>query len=357
MYKRILIINPFGIGDVLFTTPLIHAIKDAFPGVEIGYLCNRRSYPVLKENPYLDYFFIYERDEFAASRKKSFFAWLKSLRVFINGIKAKQFDAALDFSLNTQYGFFSWRAGIKERIGYDYKRRGRFLTKRLKLSGYQEKHIVEYYAGLLEFLGISLKYRNLEFFLNEEDQKRINGLLAKDNIKEDDLLVGIIPGAGKSWGKDAYLKHWPAENFAHLADKIVENYSAKIIIMGDFCEKETAKKAIGMMKYRPLDFSGSTSLGELAALIGRMRLVIANDGGPLHLAAALGKKTVSFFGPVDPKVYGPYPADEKRHIVLRKNLECSPCYRNFRLRPCRRNKECLAAISVQEALEAVRGIL
>ena len=87
-FKKILIINPFGIGDVLFTTPIIHTLKDSFPDVKIGYLCNRRTASLLENNPHIDYLFIYERDEFEAIRKKSTFNWLKQIVVFLYQIKS-----------------------------------------------------------------------------------------------------------------------------------------------------------------------------------------------------------------------------------------------------------------------------
>jgi len=357
VYKKVLLINPFGIGDCLFTTPVIGVLKEAWPEVKIGYLCNKRTAPLLENNPHLDSIFIYERDEFEAIRRKSFKLWLKKHLLFLGEIKRERFDIALDFSLNTQYGFFSWYAGIRQRIGYDYKGRGRFLTKRIQLKGYEGKHIIEYYMDLLRYLKLDLRKHNLEIFIKEDDRKKTDEILEKENIKEGDLLIGIIPGGGKSWGRDAYLKHWPPRDFAKLADKIVEKYKAKIIIMGDFSEKGLVKDVIKGMHYEAIDFSGSTTLGELAALIGRMSLVITNDGGPLHIAVALSKKTLSFFGPVDPMVYGPYPPDENRHIVLRKALDCSPCYRNFRLNPCQKNRECLVSIDARDAQEAVDRLL
>jgi lipopolysaccharide heptosyltransferase II len=357
VYKKILIINPFGIGDVLFTTPIIHTLKDAFSGAKIGYLCNRRASPILENNPFIDYVFIYERDEFQTIKEESYFAWLSSMAGFLHQIKKERFEIALDFSLNTQYSFFSWYAGIKTRVGYNYKRRGLFLTQYIKLQGYKDKHIVDYYAGLLKYFSLDLKYSNLELYLSEEDKRKINEILAKEHIEDNDLLVGVIPGAGASWGRDSYLKHWPTESFSGLADKVIESYGAKIIIMGDSSEKKNAKEMASLMRHKAFDFSGRTKVSELAALINRTHLVITNDGGPLHIASALGKKTVSFFGPVDPRVYGPYPADESRHIVLRRDLSCSPCYVNFRISPCRRNKECLKALDVKEAFEAVKSLL
>lgn len=357
MYKNIVLINTFGVGDVLFTTPIIHTLKASFKDLKIGYLCNSRAKELLRNNPYVDHIFVYDRDEFEAIKKKSLFAWLKKIDLFAKEIKKEDFELALDFSLNTEYGFFSWLAGIKERIGYNYKNRGRFLTKKIGLTGYSQKHIAEYYNDLLFFLGIEPKFKNLELYVNEKDKCSVNELLAKNGINNTDFLVGVIPGGGKSWGKDAFLKHWQTDKFSALGDKIVENYKAKIIILGDSSEADIALKLKSQMNHETVDLSGKTSLGELAALLERMSLVIANDGGPLHMAVALGRKTVSFFGPVDPNVYGPYPPNPSRHIVLHNAIDCSPCYRNFRLEDCKRNRDCLEGVSVEEALKAVSKLL
>ena len=169
-------------------------------------------------------------------------------------------------------------------------------------------------------------------------------------------------------GKEAYLKYWPAESYKALIHEILDKYKATVIILGDLSDKDlfpchceperrslaqaalpTGRQAISCI----IDLRGQTTLGQSAALINKADLFIGNDGGLLHMAVGLNKKTVSFFGPVDPKVYGPYPPDEDRHIVLRKALECSPCYRRFRLSHCERDRECLVSININEALEAV----
>ncbi len=230
------------------------------------------------------------------------------------------------------------------------------MTKKIKLSGYNEKHIVDYYADLLNLIGLDLKHKNLELYLNQDASRKIEEALNKEGVKPEELLVGLIPGAGRSWGKDAYLKHWSPEKFSQLGDKIVENYKAKIIIMGDFCEQEIALKVKKAMHYQATDFSGRTDLSELAALISKMRLIVTNDGGPLHMANALGIKTISVFGPVDDLIYGPYPVSQD-NIVIKTDLSCRPCYQNFRLSDCKRGRECLASISVEEVFRAVRRLL
>ena len=354
--KKILIINPFGIGDVLFTTPLVRTLKDIFPQAGICYLANRRSAAVLADNPNIERVFIYERDEFQQIRNKSFFFWVKSNLAFLKQLKNEHFDIVFDFSLNSQYGFFSWYAGIKQRIGYDFKNRGRFLTKKIRLSGYRDKHIVEYYGDLMMSLNIELKHKDLELYINKDDVEQANRLLEQKGIKDGELLVGVIPGAGRSWGKQASFKHWLPERFAELSDKIVEKYKAKIIMMGDVFEKELSQSVLSHMHQKAIDLTGSTSIGVLAALLKRMKLVITNDGGPLHMAVAVGTKTVSIFGPVSEAVYGPYPYSDK-HIVVKADIGCRPCYKDFRIPPCESERICMQGIDTDKVFSAVEKLL
>lgn len=355
--KRYLIINPFGIGDVLFTTPVIRAIKEADRQSFIGYWCNQRVAPVLEGNPGINKIYALSRGDLKKIWQKSKIEGIKRLLILLSGIKKGNFDICLDFSLDHRYGLISKVLGIKRRIGFNYKGRGRFLTEKINISGYTCRHMVRYYLDLLQPLGIKAGDYNLELNIPEPDRIRARELLSSCGVEKGDLLIGIAPGGGESWGKDASLKHWPAKKFAQLADSLIAKFDAKVIILAGKEEKAIAGSIILEMRNKPIDLSGRTTLAQLAGVIDSLRILVANDAGPLHMAAALGKKTVAFFGPVDPNVYGPYPAGAGRHIILQKNLECIPCYAEFRLSACRKNKQCLEAISVDEALSAVAGLL
>ena len=105
-----------------------------------------------------------------------------------------------------------------------------------------------------------------------------------------------------------------------------------------------------------IDMTGRLSLEEFAAMIRELKLLICNDGGPLHMAVALGANTVSVFGPVDEKIYGPYPASVKHVVVSRTDVPCRPCYRKFKYADCDK-RECLEKISVNDVLAAVEKVL
>jgi len=354
--KKILIINPFGIGDILFTTPLIRALKENYPGCFIGFWCNERVKAILESNSNIDTIFPLSRGDIKKLYKKSWILGFRSsLKLFFE-IKDRKFDTSFDFSLDHRYGLICKLAGIKERIGYNYKNRGRFLTRKTALEGYHGKHAIEYYSSLLDHLGISVKNKNMELPLSEKALKEADDLFGSFGIKDTDLLVGIAPGAGGSWGKDAIYKHWPVLRFAEIADKLMVDFKVKVILLGDNTEVPLAEEIANVCKNKPINLIGKTSLDNLAAVIKKLRLLISNDGGPMHMAVALGVKTVAVFGPVDEKVYGPYP-ESKDHAVLTAAAECRPCYNNFRLPVCSMNRRCLDGITVAEAYSKVKDLL
>lgn len=354
--KRILVINIFGIGDVLFTTPLIRNIKENFPNSFLGFVCNQRVQGILFNNPYVDKIFVFEKDYYRNLAKSSRLRCLKDFLTFLNSIKKERFDLCIDLSLNGQVGFFTWALGIRKRAGFNYKNRGWLLTDGIPIEGYEGKHVAEFYLGLLKFLGLEINAVNLEIFLNEAERMWREDYLRNNGISEGDLLMAIIPGGGASWGKDAVIKHWPAEKYAEIADKCIEKFRAKIIILGDYSDFEACNLVFGFIKQRAIQTCGKTDLRQFAALLNRCNLVVTNDGGPLHVAVAAGCKTVSLFGPVDEKVYGPFTSNPLRHRVVKKKITCRPCYRRFKLADCSK-RICLEEISVVEVFQAIEELI
>lgn len=348
---KFLIINPFGIGDVLHSTPVIRAIKESYPDSFIAFWCNQRTEGLLKNNPAINKIFPFSRGDIKKIYNQSKWAGIrKSLELFF-GLRKEKFDIVLDFSLDHRYGLAALFAGIKKRIGFDYKNRGRFLTDKIFLKGYEDRHVVDYYWELLKPLGIKPKIYNLEFPTTQTIIQKIKRLLSFRGVKENDLLVGIFPGGGASWGNDAGARHWPALKFAQLADLLIEQFHVKIVILGDKTEGPLADIVKGAMKNKCIDLVGMIDLEDLSALLRSLKLLVSNDGGPLHMAVASGTKTVSVFGPVDDLVYGAYPPSED-HLIIKSNIDCRPCYKNFRLSVCDRDKGCLESVSVDAVFEA-----
>ncbi|MDD5072417.1 MAG: glycosyltransferase family 9 protein [Candidatus Omnitrophica bacterium] len=353
--KNILIINPFGIGDVLFTTPLIEALSARTEGSGIGFLCNRRTEPLLRANPKIKWVFVYEKDELRALWKRSKAGYFKRFFALAKDIREKKFDAAIDLSLSREYWFLCFLSGIKERIGFDYKNRGSCLTRKITIDGYHDKHVIEYYLGLLRFMGVEPAQKGISLYLSQGDKEWARGFLRTNGIKERELLVGIAPAGGASWGREAAIKHWRSEGFAGVADRLIEERGAKVIIMGSEAEAGICEKTAKAMRNPAVMACGKTTLLQSAALMALCDLVIANDGGPLHLAVAAGARTVGIFGPVDENVYGQYPPSA-RHKVVKEDIACRPCYRDFRMKECG-DRKCISGISAEAVFKAATEAL
>lgn len=353
--KRFIVINPFGIGDVLFTTPILRALKENFPDCFLGYWCNERISPILANNPFIDKIFALSRGDLMKVFGSSKLEGMKRFLSLFGEIKKHQFNYALDLSLEHRYCLMLKFLGVKKRVGLDYKGRGRFLTEKIKIDGYSDQHIVEYYLDLLKTLGIKCNSRNLEIFLSEKEKSWADDWLRKHDLNSQDLIIGISPGGGLSWGKQKFFKLWGADSFAQLVDKLSQELNAKIIIFGDKGDIECCNFLKEKTKSPVISCCGELSLREFVSLLRRCRVLVTNDGGPLHLAVASKIKTVSIFGPVDSKVYGPYPPDEKQHMVIKKSLDCQPCYKNFRIPDCD-DRKCLD-IEVENVFGAVEGLL
>ncbi len=352
--KRILIINIFGIGDVLFTTPLMSNIKLHNPGCYIGYVCNKRAVDVLKGNTGVDRVFVYEKDDYRDALKRSKGEFIKKIFSSLAEIKQEQFDCVIDLSLNKYASILMGLIGIKRRIGFNYRNRSLFLTEKIKLNGYEGKHVVDFYLSLLKHLDIPIQSRSFEFAIGEGDHQWAKTVLERWGVKDSDILIGLVPGGGASWGKDANLKRWPAEKYAKLADKVVEKYKAKVILLGDISENELCASIRSQMRREAFVIAEPTSIQQFAALLKRCRLIVLNDGGPLHIAVAAGVKTVSIFGPVDENVYGPYP--KEGHAVVSSDIACRPCYRQFKIADCE-HYNCLRLLDVEHILERVGTVL
>jgi ADP-heptose:LPS heptosyltransferase len=358
IHRRILIVNPFGIGDMLFTTPLIRALRQAFPGAFLGYLCNRRTEPVLRNNPHVNELFVYERDEIVHLWRHSKWAGARQFLGLLRRLRRARFDLVVDVSLGERYSTMLQWLGVRQRVGFNYRRRGRSLTASLTIDGYHDEHVVDYYRRLMRFLGIVLQEPHLEVSIAAADVCWAKAWLQSHGCDGAPLLIGMIPAGGVSWGIDAPFRRWSLEGFAKVADALTNRYAARILLFGEAADAPTCQAVASRMTHPALDVSGQTSLEQFVGLLSQLDLVICNDGGPLHLAVSQGVKTVSIFGPVDPKVYGPYPHDRATHWVIRQEeLPCRPCYHRFRLPPCPYERACLTTISAAEVEQACVQLL
>jgi len=356
-HRKILVINNFGIGDVLFTTPMLRALKENMPESRIDFMCNRRCVDIVRNNKNVNDVFLFEKDEFREAFKGSKIGGIKKVFSFSRALKFKKYDIAIDLSLGYQISLLLKLMGVGERLGLNYRNRGRFLTQKLDVDGFETKHVVEYYLDILRLLGIRNAIRkDLELDLPANVTEWANGFCMKNTLT-DKLLIGVAPGGGKSWGEYAIYRRWDPENFSHVALELLkENKEMFVLILGSEDEKGICSMIHKKLGEKAINLCGKLPLLNSIALIGKCKLLLCNDGGMLHAAVSQRVSTISIFGPVNDTVYGPCSSLEKHRVVKAENVQCRPCYRRFKPKVCTIH-DCLKKIDRNQVLELARRTL
>ncbi|MBI2166823.1 MAG: glycosyltransferase family 9 protein [Candidatus Omnitrophica bacterium] len=345
--RRVLIVQPYGLGDALFTTPLLRALR-TLPSVEsVDLLLGSRTEAIFRNNPHAGQIFTLDKDRWHSLGRRELlreiFFWWKKLR--------GRYDLLIDLSLQRETAFYSGVfLGIPRRIGFNFKHRGTFLTQSISLPrGFEGRSVVEFYAELGRLVGLEIEEPFLEFYVSEEDRQRAWEI----HRPADESYLAVAPGGGESWGKDAHFKRWPACYFAQalLEFRKRVNFGSVVILgskgersLGEAMEQTLASDSGNPPDFKVINLCGEVSLGVAAAILEGARLLLANDGGLVHLAHALHVPLVALFGPADPKVYGPFPAYPRAVPVMRRDLPCRPCYSNFRYNSACVDRECLTEL-------------
>ena len=339
-YKKILIVRTDKIGDLVLSTPVIKAVRDAYPDSYIAAMVRPYAHEIIKDNPHLNEVITYEK-------AKRGIGILNDLK-FILKLRKKKFDLALVLHPKNRTHIIMLLAGIPERIGYN-KKLGRLLTKKIPhLKEYGLKHEIDYTLDIVRYIGINPKEKKLYVNVDKDADKRVGDIFVKNGISKGDTVVAIHPGS--SCGS----KRWSVERFAKVADLLVEKYGAKIVIIAGPHDRIFGDKTAGSMKAKNTNLSGKTTVSDIVSILKRSSLFISNDSGPVHMACAIGTPTISIFGRSDrglsPARWRPV---GKKDIVLHKDVGCEICLAHN----CKRGFACLEAITVKDAFEAAERIL
>jgi heptosyltransferase-2 len=196
--------------------------------------------------------------------------------------------------------------------------------------------------------------KSLSIYPEKDYEDFACGYLAGLDIKNDDLLVGMHPGSSEKFGM--INRRWPVRYFAKLADMIIDKKKAKILVFGGPKEENLRNKLKELCKNKnDVIIVSSLGIDQVASLIKKCNLFISNDSGLMHLAAIQDIRTVGIFGPADPRRTGPY---GNKHMVIRKGLECSPCWSleniGRRFRCIKGSMECLESLGVDEVFDIIQ---
>lgn len=340
MAKRILIVEVNWLGDVLFSTPFIRAVRNNFPNAYIACMTLPGCKEVLEGNPNINEIIIY--DEKGACRG------LAGKIKFIRKLKGYNFDTAFLLHRSFTRTLLVYLAGIGERIGYYTAKRALFLTKKPRPPK-EDLHRAEFYLNLLKAAGLKTDENGCEFFISQKDSDWASDFLKNNGIKSGHKVIIFNPGG--NW----IPKRWPKVYFAALGKKILAHFGndVKILLTGSEKDLPLAEHIRRQTQPEVIIACAKATLKQTAALFKKADLVVSSDSGPLHIAVSVGAKTVGLFGPTSPGITGPYKADDKKVIVLRKDIGCRiPCYEAN----CGYSG-CMAAITPDEVFEAAKKLL
>ncbi|MCK5083465.1 MAG: lipopolysaccharide heptosyltransferase II [Candidatus Omnitrophica bacterium] len=334
--KRILVVNVNWLGDVIFSSPIFKALKEAYPEAHISCLAVPRVKDVLESIPYVDEIIVYdEKDRHWHPLAKLGLIWK---------LRCRHFDVAFLLHRSLTRALMVFFAGIPQRVGYDAKGRGRFLTHQTEpLEG--QVHRSNYYLNIFESYGVKINDRQCQLKVLPETEEDVKKVLRSIGIPEDDLVIIVNPGG--NWD----LKRWSPSSYAHLVAGLVERSNTTVIITGAKKDVSLAKEIIGSGLEKVVDLTGKTNLKQLMALMKNADLVISGDSGPLHIADSLGTEVIGLFGPTRPEITGPKGSGWVH--IIQKDLGCNreSCYHLM----CPDNV-CMQSITVEDVLELVKQI-
>ncbi len=316
----ILCLSP--LGDTIFATPAIRALRGKFPGARIVVLASTVAAQVLKHNPWkLEIQIVQEKWE---------------LIKLLAQIRKEKFDMAL--SLSQLGGFFTRFCGTP--IWSDFVRAHKLVFLQ------QNRSVVQMCQDVLRKINIQCDERQTEFFYDHHAEQMIELFLRGTAYQNGKRLIAIHAG-----GHYFVRKRWPLVNFIDIIQHFIHELGIQVVLVGG---QEDVEDALMIKSIIPEVISavGLLKLGETAALLKKANLFIGNDSGPLHLAAAVNIPTIGLFGPTSPCQFYPYEAP--RHTMIYKGLSCSPCYRFgggiWQYVPRCSKAYCMQAITVEELM-------
>jgi heptosyltransferase-2 len=344
--KKILIRGTNWVGDAVMCVPAMKEVRRLFPGAQITLLIRPWVRDVYSAVDFVDEILEYD--------KQGLHRGLVGVGKLIADLKHRRFDLAILLQNAFDAAFLAWCARIPRRIGYARDGRSLLLTDALPVDpDVRRMHQVYYYLDLLSSVGLPLQNRreneeskpSIAIGVRDADRHAARSMLGEKGIAVGDILVGINPGAFYGGAK-----RWFADRYAEVADALADQNRAKIVLLGSSTDHAIAEEVASHMKQPSVILAGQTSLGQLMGLLKECRLLITNDSGPMHLAAALDVPQLALFGSTSEIATGPF---SRRAVVMKHPVDCNPCF----LRECPTDFRCMKSISVQEVVEAAQGIL
>ncbi len=337
------------VGDAVMTVPALRELRRLLPRAHVTLATRPWAQGIFDGADFIDDLLVIDEGG-------------KPIRKFIRQVRqwrAGRFDLAVLLPNAMAPALVATAARVPFRLGYATQGRGEFLTHPLDAPAWRSsRHEVFYYLNIVAGLERALasatendpqfdSEREPQFALAipDERQSQARALLEGRGVDPSRTLVAFCPGSTNS-----RAKRWPAERFAALADRLIEEAGATVLLVGAREEIDVSREVVAAMRRKPVVLTGETTLAETTAVLSIVNLLVTNDTGPAHLASALGRPVLVIFGPTNPLTTRPFAPSAE---IVRRPPDCAPCM----LRDCPIDHRCMTAITSDEVFaRAVRLI-
>jgi heptosyltransferase-1 len=332
-YRNILLIKPSSLGDIVHAMPTCAAIRRAYPKARLTWLVKRQWAGLVERIDGVDRVWPVE---------STLKGWLSE----VSSLRAERFDLVVDLQGLFRSAAIGWLSGSPLRVGFANGREGSpwFYSRRVPVPQL-EMHAVDRYLLVAKAVGaVESGAPEFRFRVPQTDYEEVDRLLSRSGVMPGTSWVALNVSA--RWP----TKRWPAASFAEVADRLQQDGYGAVVMIGGPDERADVAAVSGMMNSPAVNLAGATTVGLLPALLSRASLLITNDSGPVHIAAAVGIPMVALFGPTSAVRTGPYGMG---HSVLTGQVPCRPCFS----RTCHNTLplECLKLVSPQQVLAAARA--
>lgn len=323
---RIVVIHPAFLGDAVFLSPAVRALKARWPEARLAVVVTPRGEAAARLLPGCDQVFAYDKRR--ADRGPSGLWRLgRRLRAFAP-------DLAVVTHFSPRSGALAWLSGARRRVGY-----APFCTERLRLD--RRLPFVDQMLAVAAAAGAPGGDRRLQL----EAPPDVDGYAERALTGADRPVVGLVPGA--EWA----TKRWGPDKYAVLAERLA-GLGGTIVLLGGPAERDTSARIAGLARLTVRDTTGN-SIAEALAVLARCDLVVGGDTGLVHCARGLGRPTVVIFGPTDPGRHHFGPGQEP----VRLGLDCQPCHDHGPRRCPLGHHHCMTLLSAEAVAEVARGLL
>lgn len=332
--RKILVVRLSSIGDIILTTPFLRSLRSTYPNARIFFVIKKQFAELLACSPYVDELITFDTGDG--------FAGLRKIR---NYLKEQKIDACFDIHKNWRSMYLRCTIGAGNSGTYSKQILNRTLLIWLKINIYRGiKPVVErYFEAGLRF-GLKYDGRGTEITVNKETEQKVRNALSKAGYKFDVPLVVICPGAAH------FNKRWHPEGFITTARSLINVASAFMVVHGGRADASLCQSIADNIGRGVVNFAGSFSLAESAALLKFSSVVIANDSGLLHMAQAQKVPVVAIYGPTTREL-GYFPLEENS-TVIEIPLYCRPCTHNGLEKCPRKHFRCMNEITADQVITA-----